>query len=326
VESATFEAVAVNESVQPQASEEALSQKPWWQRGFPGIVWSAYRSWFAHRTIRFGAGLAYYGLFAAVPLVAVSLFVAGLIFSQQDVGQYLASQLEPIVGANAAAEVADFLDGLQEDISNSLDGIVLFIVTVVAASFVFVALQDGINIVWEAPRRRGLEAGLKRRLLAVGLVLLGAAALAVGLIVSVILGAISEALSSRGLIDAVADFVSSMLSALILVVLVLAIFKFLPNVAVGWPSAVISSIVTTAALLVGTRLTAMYLENFSGVSLAGAASALLGLLAWLYLEAQILLAGAELNRAIELRDAPAAADTGDRRPQGAADTHPQNTD
>ena len=66
-------------------------------------------------------------------------------------------------------------------------------------------------------------------------------------------------------------------SAMILFVIVLAIFRFFPNVAAGWLSAVISSIVTTAALLVGTQLTAMYLENFSGVSLAGAASALLGL-------------------------------------------------
>jgi uncharacterized BrkB/YihY/UPF0761 family membrane protein len=170
----TFQAVAVNESVQSQASGETPSQKPWWQRGVPGILWSAYRSWFAHRTIRFGAGLAYYGLFAAVPLVAVALFVAGLIFSQQDVGQYVATQLEPVVGAGAAMQVADLIDGLQDDISNSSFGIVLFMVIVVTASLVFLALEDGMNIAWEAPRRRGLEAGLQRRILAVGLVLLGA--------------------------------------------------------------------------------------------------------------------------------------------------------
>lgn len=40
----------------------------------------------------------------------------------------------------------------------------------------------------------------------------------------------------------------------------------------------------------------------------GATSALLGLLGWLYLGAQILLAGAALNQAIELWHARAAAD------------------
>jgi membrane protein len=317
--------VAVNDSVQPHAGE-APSPKPWWQQGVPGILWSAYRSWFAHRTIRFGAGLAYYALFAAVPLVVVTLFVASLIFSQQDVGQYVATQLEPVVGADAAMQVADFLDGLEKEISNSNFGIVLLIVTAVAASFVFIALEDGMNIVWDAPRRRGLEASVQRRILALGLVLLGAAAVAVGLVASVILGGISDALSSRGVIDAVADAVSSLLSALILGGLVLVIFKYLPNAPMGWPSAVIASVVTTAVLIAGTALTAVYLTNFGGTSLAGATSAVLGVLGWLYLEAQILLAGAELNRAIELRDAPVAIDSGGQRRQEAAGTHPLDAD
>lgn len=81
------------------------------------------------------------------------------------------------------------------------------------------------------------------------------------------------------MIDAVADAVSSLLSTLILGVLVLAIFMYLPNAPVGWPSAVISSIVTTAVLLAGTALTVVNLTSFAGTSLAGATSAVLGLLA-----------------------------------------------
>ncbi len=83
----------------------------------------------------------------------MSLFVAGLIFSQQDVGQYVATQLQPVLGVDATAEITDLLQGLQQDISNSVVGIVLLIATVFAASLLYVALEDGVNIVWEAPRR-----------------------------------------------------------------------------------------------------------------------------------------------------------------------------
>jgi hypothetical protein len=41
-----------------------------------------------------------------------------------------------LVGADAAMQVADVLDGLERGISNSNFGIVLLIVTAVAASFV----------------------------------------------------------------------------------------------------------------------------------------------------------------------------------------------
>ena len=64
----------------------------------------------------------------------MSLFVAGLIFSQQDVGQYVATQLQPVLGVDATAEITDLLQGLQQDISNSVVGIVLLITTVFAAS------------------------------------------------------------------------------------------------------------------------------------------------------------------------------------------------
>jgi membrane protein len=318
--------MALNEGIEPQSSGEAVSQNPWWQRGVAGIVRSAYRSWFDHRTVRFGAGLAYYALYAAVPLVAVSLFVASLIFGNQDVGQYLTTQLEQVVGPDAAGEVTNLLNGLQRDVSNGLTGIVLIIATVVAASLVYVALEDGMGIVWEAPRRHGLEAGLRRKLLAIGLVLLGAAALAAGLIASVILGGVSDALSNRELIDDAANIVASLLSAVILAVLVLTIFKYIPSVPVGWSSAIISSMITTAALLIGTQLAVVYLNHFSDASVAGVTSALLGLLAWLYLEAQILLAGAELNRAIEQRDTPVGVDADGQRPHGAGPPHPQNAD
>lgn len=60
-----------------------------------------YEQWRDHRTIRLGAGLAYYGLFALVPMLAVALALAGLVISQGDVQSYLADQLSPASGWSA---------------------------------------------------------------------------------------------------------------------------------------------------------------------------------------------------------------------------------
>ncbi len=46
-----------------------------------------------------------------MPLVAVSLFVASLIFANQDVGQYVATQLGPVVGPDATGEITNLLKG-----------------------------------------------------------------------------------------------------------------------------------------------------------------------------------------------------------------------
>lgn len=128
------------------------------------------------------------------------------------------------------------------------------------------------------------------------------------------------------MIDGVADAVSSLLSTLILGVLVLAIFKYLPERSGGMAQ-------RRHLIHRHDRGAARRHRADSGVSdefrrhLAGGGNEC-GARApgWLYLEAQILLAGAELNRAIELRDTPTAVDAGGQRRQEAADTHPSDAD
>ena len=55
-----------------------------------------------HRTIRLGAGIAYYGLFALIPILALSLAVAGLVVSDADVQAYLDDRLVEVFGPEAA--------------------------------------------------------------------------------------------------------------------------------------------------------------------------------------------------------------------------------
>ena len=86
----------------------AVTRRAW------NLCIDTYEQWRDHRTIRLGAGLAYYGLFALVPMLAVALALAGLVISQGDVQSYLADQLSTLLGVDAAA-VADAL-------ASALDG------------------------------------------------------------------------------------------------------------------------------------------------------------------------------------------------------------
>ena len=52
-----------------------------------------YRNWPRNRTIRLGAGPAYYGVFALIPLVSLCFFLAGLVFSRDDVQSFISDHL-----------------------------------------------------------------------------------------------------------------------------------------------------------------------------------------------------------------------------------------
>ena len=70
------------------------------------VINATYASWREDRTLRLGAGLAYYALFTVVPFLALTAALAEKIFGLVDVAGYLADRLEQlgIVDAGDAGE------------------------------------------------------------------------------------------------------------------------------------------------------------------------------------------------------------------------------
>lgn len=107
-------------------------------------------------TIRLGADLAYYALFAIVPLLAISLALAQFLFSQEELQKQLAGRLENILGGEAdqvAALLTEQLGNASTQSGLGVIGVVSLLVTGVA---LFVALQDALNTIWEAPVASGM--------------------------------------------------------------------------------------------------------------------------------------------------------------------------
>ena len=166
-------------------------------RGTWNLGIETYEAWRGHRTIRLGAGLAYYGLFAIVPLLAVALAVAGLVISQSDVQSYLADQLSGLLGVDAdavARALSEVLDGTGTVTSLGLVGLVSLFLT---ASLLVVALQDAFNTIWERPVRSGIRQSVLRRLVAF-VVVAGAGAV---IVVSFAVNAVTALLGRHGAPD-----------------------------------------------------------------------------------------------------------------------------
>ena len=70
------------------------------------VIVATYRSWREDRTIRLGAGLAYYMLFAIVPLLAVTAALAEWLFGPDEVQNYINDRLAQagVDGGEASAQ------------------------------------------------------------------------------------------------------------------------------------------------------------------------------------------------------------------------------
>ncbi len=268
---------------------------------FFGLLTETYAEWRMHRTIRLGAGLAYYGLFAFVPLLAVSLSLAGFFFQKQDVQDYLAGQLADILGnddAAVSAALAGVLDGFDSLLGLGVVGAVSLVLT---ASLLVLALQDALNTIWERPVRAGLRTTVARRVVAFLVVVGAGAVLMLSFALNAITALFSRMVPDVAVVQSLGELIGTAGSWALGIGVIALLFRYLTDVRVPWRSVLPGAAVTALLVAVGTVAIGAYLRRYAATSLLGATGSVFLVLIWIYYEAQIILAGAEFTRTLALR-------------------------
>jgi len=254
------------------------------------------------------AALTYYSLMSLFPALLIAVAVLGL-FGQEslidDTAEYLKTAGAPDDTVNA---VTSALDSAQEQKGTAVTALVLGLaLSLNSASGAFSATGRALNRVWRVDEGRGF---VRRK--AVGL-LWTVVVLALLLVTFVLVflggGLASDVLGWLGLGETAADVwrIVRWPAAVVSAMLVYAVVYYAaPNVEVRrfrWitPGAVFGVLCWIAA----SALFFLYVSSFSSYSATyGAFAAAVILLVWLWLTNVVLLFGAELNAAVDVRRSP----------------------
>jgi membrane protein len=171
-----------------------------------------------------------------------------------------------------------------------------------AASLLFVALQDALNMIWDVPVRRGIRTGVRRRVLAFVIVLLLGAYLVAAVLVSSI-GRVVERLvpAESTLIHTLSAVIDGLSSWAIGIATLALLLRLLAPVDLAWRHVVVGGALTAVLVVIGTQLLGLYIGRVASVSFSGVAGTLLLFLIWLYYEAQMILVGAEFTKVVARR-------------------------
>ena len=266
-----------------------------------GLLTETYGEWRRHRTIRLGAGLAYYGLFAFVPVLAVSLSLAGFFFQKEDVQEYLAGQLADILGSDSAevsSVIAGVLDGFDSLLSLGIVGAVSLVFT---ASLLVLALQDALNTIWERPVRAGLRTTVARRVLAFFVVVGAGGVLMVSFALNAVTALFGRMVPDVAVVESLGELIGTAGSWALGIGVIALLFRYLTDMRVPWRGVLPGAAVTALLVAVGTVAIGAYLRRYASTSLLGATGSVFLVLIWIYYEAQIILAGAEFTRMLAKR-------------------------
>ena len=263
------------------------------------VLKQTFRDWSDDHAPRLGAALAYYTVFSIAPLIVIVVAIAGLWFGKQQAQDQIFNEISGLVGQKGATAIAGMLQAANKPHQGIIASALAIVTLVFGATGVFVQLQDALNTIWEVKPKpgRGVMGFIRQRLLSLAAVFGIGFLLLVSLIVSAGLSAagkwIAGAMPGGEELWHAINFV---VSFVIVAALFTFMFKYLPDVKIGWRDVWLGGAITALLFTLGKFALGMYLGRSSVSSAYGAAGSLVIVLLWVYYSAQILFFGAEFTQ------------------------------
>lgn len=246
---------------------------------------------------RLSAALAFYTTFSVAPLLVISVALAGVFFGKDAVQGRLIQALHSLLGKDGAEGVQALVVAAgNEQHSGVIASAIGIVVLLFGATGVFVELKDALNTIWHVEARPdlGITGLIKTRILSFVMVLSCALLLLVSMILTALLSSLGHLMAISVMWAQVTD---AAVSSIVITLMFMGIFKFLPDAEIQWKDVWIGALVSATLFTVGKYLVGLYFAKTAIASAYGAVGSLVVFLLWTYYSSLILFFGAEFTHA-----------------------------
>jgi membrane protein len=261
------------------------------------LLKDSFKDWSDDKASRLGASLSYYTLFSLGPLLVIVVSIVSIFYvnARQDVINTIGS----IVGSGAQQMIVQTMDNANKTGTNIVATIIGVVTLLLGAAGVFGQLKDSLNTIWEVEPKpgAGILVTLKERFLSFTMVLGTGFLLLVSLVINAAIAAFNEWLKSilpGG--DWIAMIVNLLVTVGVIGLVFALLFKYLPDVKIGWSDVWIGALFTSVLFVAGQLILAWYLQSGLVGESFGAVSSVIIVLVWVYYSAQIFFFGAEFTQ------------------------------
>jgi membrane protein len=259
------------------------------------------RAFFKHKAPQVAAATSYFTIFSLPVILVCIIWLAGQILGTATAQEVLFRQLQPLLGASALEQINTMIGNVRAWGAGGTLSIGLaaigFIYGLVGA---FLQLQGAMNASWNVRpdwKKGGVVRFVAKRLLSLLLVLAGALLMLVFFAASAIItsfGSLMETLLPASATTLILWGGNWLVSLGVILLLLAAMYKFLPDALVGWRDVWLGAGITAVLFNVGKYLIALVIGVLSPSGLFGAAGSVVILMIWMNICMMILLLGAEI--------------------------------
>jgi membrane protein len=249
-----------------------------------------------------GAALAYYTLFAFVPIVYLASSIFGRIFGQKNMENIISDLFQNQVGIKDTSGIMGMLKGVNFDKPNLFMEIFSIAILIYGCSAFLVSLKRSINEFFQINRKKRQEENIILdfigfRFLSIGMLALFALLVILFYFLQMFIfsGIENYIHAQNGFVDFSIKLIQYSSSILCNSIIFTLIFKYIHDGKVEWKLAIRGGIVTSTLLFFSQLLIRYYLQHYFSLGNLGIVGSLFVFLAWVNYSAQIVFFGAKFT-------------------------------
>ena len=266
------------------------------------VISTTFKEFFFEKSFFHGAALAYYTIFALIPVSYLAFATFGKIVGQRTMLQIISSLLRDQVGIKDISGIMDFLRDVDFEKSNIVMNTFGIAALLFASTALLASLKASINEFFDIQvkiidKRKKVLNELFSRLISLAiLAIFGFTLIIVYFAETVLISFGSHLFEKLEFVNhTIIYLIQHGASVLTNMILFFIIFKYLHDGKVHWKLALGGSFVTSMLLYLGQILIKYYLGNFFFAANLGIAGTILVILVWMFYTSQIIFLGAKFT-------------------------------
>jgi membrane protein len=264
--------------------------------------WIALKTYVQKGAFHHGAALAYYTLFALIPIIYLTTSIYGRVIGQQNMREIITMLLKSGLGLQDSGSILQLVDSMSIEKPNFFLELVSIGVLLYTCSAFMISLKRSLNEFFQVSKKSREDSNLFMEI--IGFRFLGVLLLAVFALVIIlfyflqifIFSAITSWLHwNNGFVDISLQLLQILLTLLSNILIFTLIFKYMHNAKVSWRIARDGAVVTAILLYLSQWIIGYYLQHYFIMGTLGVANSIFIMLAWVHYSAQIVFFGAQFT-------------------------------
>ncbi|MEN9742787.1 MAG: hypothetical protein RLZZ65_592 [Bacteroidota bacterium] len=264
--------------------------------------WTALKGYVQQGAFYHGAALAYYTLFAFIPMIYLTTSIYGRIVGAANMRSIVTELLQNGLGLTDPKSILHLVDGMSFEKPSFLMELISIGVLLFTCSAFMLSLKRSLNEFFNVIKKNRHESNLFMEIIGfrfLGVVLLAGIAFVIILFYFVQVFVFSAIHSwihwQSGFFNFSLELLQIAFTILTNILVFSLIFKYLHDAKVSWKLALNGAFVTAILLYLSQWILGYYLQHFFLLGQLGIANSIFMMLAWVHYSAQIVFFGAKFT-------------------------------